>query len=289
VLDSLTRRNALLLTSRRDGRVFFVLPQSESSLVGTTESEHQEDLDSVQADTGEISYLLSEVRCRWPERGRDAKEVRRAFAGVRPLVRDSGPLGRATREERLIEEDGLLSVVGGKYTTYRAVAERVVNRVLESGEKTAGECVTRERPLGSAGFGTREQTVETARKLLAGKPGLSGEDAERLGPRYGSRVPEVIELVGECGDSIEEESFRILQAEVVYAVRHEMARRLDDVLLRRLGLWEDRGRCIRAAEPVARWMAEEAGWSDERTRGETERLTHWLDVEGKTIRSALSI
>src|SRR5204863_6638446 len=104
----------------------------------------------------DIRYLLDEVRMRWRNAVRHSENVRSAYAGLRPLVRGPGSLRAASRESRLLVENGLYSVVGGKFTTYRAIAERTLDRVLRDLGKAAHACSTRERPLPGSGAGTRE-------------------------------------------------------------------------------------------------------------------------------------
>src|SRR5262249_5134814 len=116
VVPALTAEHALVLTAERDRRVFFVMPSAHGSLVGTTETEYQEDPDTAVVTVSEVRYLLDEVRRRWPRVVQFPEHVRHAYAGLRPLVRSRATLRAASRESRLIEEHGLFTVIGGKYT-----------------------------------------------------------------------------------------------------------------------------------------------------------------------------
>jgi glycerol-3-phosphate dehydrogenase len=130
VVPALTRAHALLLFAA-DGRVFFVLPYGMLSLVGTTDVDFAGDPDRVGPAGADVRLLRAEIERRWPGRG---GPVARAFAGLRPLLAAGGrgPAlpWRNTREARILEEGGLLSLVGGKYTTARRLAERVVDRAV---------------------------------------------------------------------------------------------------------------------------------------------------------------
>jgi glycerol-3-phosphate dehydrogenase len=129
VFPSLTRGHGLLLTAREDGRVFFVIPFASRSLVGTTEIEVPSPpgpLD-LRPDLEEIRYLRHELARALPRPAR--APVLAVTCGVRPLLSASGPIGEAAREHRLVEDGPILTVVGGKYTTFRVMARDALTRV----------------------------------------------------------------------------------------------------------------------------------------------------------------
>jgi len=286
VVPSLTRKHALLLTAHRDGRVFFVLPEGQWSLVGTTESEYRGEPEDCIPTVHDVAYLFGEVRRRWLSRSLSRLVVRRALAGVRPLARAGGPLGRVSRKDRLLSENRLFTIAGGKYTNYRAVAERTLDRVLAALGKSARPCGTRERPLPGAGAGTREQAQAQARARALELQHLGNQDADRLGARYGGLFGGAAVLVEQFPALHDKAGARVLEGEVVYAVRHELARRLDDVLFRRLGLWGDRHAIRHAAVPVALWMTEHLQWSRARVSEEVQRIERLLDAEERVISSS---
>lgn len=287
VLSPLTRKNALILFSTRDGRVFFVLPDARGSLVGTTEAEEAGNPDDCAPTVPDLAYLVGEIRRRWPGRVQVGEQVHRAFAGLRPLARAAGPLGQVSRESRLLSENGLFTIVGGKYTTYRAIAEQALDRILKKIGKSARPCSTRERPLPGAGAGTREQAAALARARALELRNMSTSDADRLGARYGSLFGGVAVLVEQFPGAHDRAGTRILEGEVVYSLRHEMARRLDDVLFRRLGMWRDRFAARGAAVPVSLWMARHLSWPRSRTQEEVTRVERMLDDEDRVIRASL--
>jgi glycerol-3-phosphate dehydrogenase len=287
VVPPLTRDHALVLTAQRDRRVFFVIPAATGSLVGTTEAEYEGDPDECVVTVSDVRYLLDEVRWRWPGVVQYPEHVRHAYAGVRPLVRERGSLRAATRESRIFEERGVFTVIGGKYTTYRATAERVLDRVLRSLHKTARPCATRERPLPGAGAGSREQAAQAARDRALELAHVGNHDASRMGARYGGLAAGAMLLAEQFPAVHDRAGTRVLEGEVVYSIRHEMARRLEDVLFRRLGLGDERTGARQAAVPVSQWMAQHLGWSMARTREEVERVERQIDVEDKVITGAM--
>jgi glycerol-3-phosphate dehydrogenase len=250
VVPALTRGRALLLSARRDGRVFFVLPHGGCSLVGTTDVDDDTAPERVTASAKDVRYLLEEAARVLPA-GAKARPLR-AFAGLRSLVQGNAILPWAnSREHRVLQEGTMLTLIGGKYTTHRSLAERVVDRVVRVTGAGAGPCRTAEAPL----------------------PGRAPAIAEAAS-KYAARL--------DLGDSL-----GVSEAEVVHAVQAERARHLEDVLERRTRLWLSSEAMRRAAGPVSAWMAPHLGWDDAARARETERVAQAIDRERGTIDEAL--
>lgn len=252
VLPGFTRERALLLSARRDGRVFFVLPWGDFSLVGTTDVDDATAPERVKARPEDIRYLLEETARVLPRHDPVPRPLR-AFAGVRSLAQGSAIRPWAnSREHRILENGSMLTLIGGKYTTHRSMAERVVDRVARSAGIRAGPCRTRTTPLP----GGRAQTIAA---LAARHPGrLKGAG-----------------------------SLEITEAEAVYAIQAERARHLEDVLERRTRLWLCAEAMGRAAEPAAAWMAPHLGWDQAARDREVYRVANALDDERERIEAAL--
>jgi len=249
ILPGITRERALLLTARRDGRVFFVIPWGRHSLVGTTDMDDKTPPERIAATTGDIAYLMEEAARAVPEVSNGLRP-RRAFAGLRSLAQGNAILPWAnSREHRILEEGTMLTLIGGKYTTHRSLAERVVDRVARLIGSHAGRCRTAETPVPG-----REEAIAG---LAAQHPGILA------GP------PEIRE------------------AEVMHAIQGERARHLADVLERRSRLWLDGGAMRAAADPVSRWMASRLGWNEETRTLEVERVTVALDREREILEAAM--
>ncbi len=258
VLPALAGERALLLTARRDGRVFFVLPWGHHSLVGTTDVDDQASPDSLAPPPEDIRYLLEEAGRFLPAlaegpRGDGPARPVRAFAGMRSLARGRSRRPWANpREHRLIEERGMITLVGGKYTTHRRLAERVIDRIEILLERRRGPCRTAERPVGS-------------------------DRADRIAG-WRAAHPGRVELDG---------GLALTEAEVAHAVKAERARRLEDVLVRRTRLWLDARALRRAAEPASRWMSAWLDWDEARRQREVETLGRALDEEERRIEEAM--
>lgn len=248
VLPALTREHALLLTARRDGRVFFVVPWGAYSLVGTTDQDDDVPPSRVSPRPEDIRYLLEETARVLP-RPNAGWKLFRAFAGLRSLAPGSAirPWTN-TREYRILEEGTLLTLIGGKFTTHRRLAERVVDRVVARTGARARPCRTAVTPLAQG----RAASIAA---LGASHPG-----------RFGA------------GEELE-----ITEAEVAHATRVERARHLEDVLLRRTRLWLSSAAMRKAATTVAAWMAPHRGWGEPDRAREVRRLTEVLDEEDRAI------
>ncbi len=252
--DFLPGDTALLIPETTDGRVMFAIPWQGKVLLGTTDTPRADLPAEPQPLAGEVDFLLrtaAGVLARAPQRS----DVRSVFAGLRPLLhpaRGGGDTASLSREHAvLVSPGGLVTVAGGKWTTYRRMAEQVVDRAARVGGLAPVPCTTAWLPLrGSppAGFARPEQAPAASAPVLAG---------------YGSDAAALAELPGH--DRLLHPRLDLSEAMVRFACRHEAARGIDDVLARRSrALFLDAraaGECIAA---VAAILAEELGWTAER-------------------------
>lgn len=134
VLPALTRGHAITFQTRRDGRIGFVIPWDDCSIVGTTDTDWTGDPATARATPADVDYLLTEVRHLFP----DAGEVITTFAGVRALFRSGRLASARSREHRILQHrENFISVAGGKYTTFRLIAEQAVNLITTSPSRSA--------------------------------------------------------------------------------------------------------------------------------------------------------
>ena len=254
-----------------DGRPYFVIPWNDLFLIGTTDTRYEGDLDRVEATDDEIDYLIANTNRVLPSAGLAPDDVLYAYAGVRPLprVRDGAEAGITRRHvihDHAPQVPGLLSIVGGKLTTYRELAEQAVDLVLRRLGRPAQPSVTGDLPLpGGAVRDLEAYAQEFVRHAGVGEP-----TARRLLRLYGSCAEDVAALVADepvLGEVFDETTGAI-GAEVIYALRSELATTLEDVLMRRTmvalgptaGLGPDRA----AAEVAVR----HGGWDEERAQAE---------------------
>ncbi len=263
------------------GRFIFALPWLGRSLIGTTDNEYDGDIDHVQPALEDVDYLLEATNAFFGT-ALSRNEVTGAYAGVRPLIStgDSRKSVDISRKAELYEtSSGLITITGGKLTTWRRMAKLAVDRLVERDGRTA-PCRTQDIPLG--------EPVDPA--ALPRVEGVDDEGYESLARRYGHSASEVLEIASvrpQLARSILDH-FPDLLAEVVFAARCEQALTLADVLLRRtrLGLLAPRALCAAQSEAplrVARAMGEELGWDESRIRREVARFQTDAEVEGLVV------
>ncbi len=265
-------KDAFYIEAFSDSRPFFVIPWNGQYLIGTTDIRYHGDPADATASRDEIDYLLSETNRVFTRARLTRDDVHFAYAGVRPLPIQSRKAESAITRRHIIKNHqrnarGLLSLIGGKLTTYRSLAEQVTDRVAKM-LGGAGDCRTREAFLpGATG-------IAAARADATGFEGLSAEGAARLLRTYGGRARKVLDLAYERPElaSPLDAGRTVLAAEVAFAVREEFARHLTDLLHRRMmvGLSADLGESL--AEPIAQAAARELGWSDADKRRELDAL-----------------
>jgi glycerol-3-phosphate dehydrogenase len=242
---------ALLVPRTADGRVLFAVPWEDSLILGTTDTPRADLPLEPRPLAEEIDFILAEAG-RYLVRPPTRADIRSAWAGLRPLVkppREVGDTKRISREHTIVVSPrGLVTVTGGKWTTYRAMAEDVLAACMAQGllpSRPAG--VTRSLRL--VGAAAEDHPAAGATPTIAGPPGLHA---------YGSEAAVVAALPGADRELLP----GLTEAMVRFAVRHEYARTVEDVLARRSRwLFRDAARAAAAVDPVATILAAELGES----------------------------
>jgi glycerol-3-phosphate dehydrogenase len=250
---------AVIISVPGDKRSMFLVPWNqlpdgtfEHCYIGTTDTDYLGDVDEPHTNDDDLDYMLRALHHNLTTTITRA-DVTGVWAGLRPLVKQASSERTADLSRRhsiTIGASGLITVIGGKFTTYRVMAEDTVDEVL-----------------GQLGFRRKCRTKKL--RLVGGDGfrhvGIDHPDA-RLAGRYGTEAAEVkalIALDASLGEPMVP-GLRYVRAEAVYAVRHEMATSLVDLLTRRTRAHlEDRAACLRAADDLAELLAGELGWSDE--------------------------
>lgn len=286
VLPKLSEQ-ALFVTSK-DGRMFFIIPLDQWSLIGTTDTKYEESLDDVHANKDDVDYLIAESRRVLPGLNITREAVLYTYAGIRPLAFSSASESKISRKHRVIREGRtrrIITIAGGKLTTYRNMAKDAVDAACKTlGRKAL--CVTDRRPFPGGLPGGYDDYLKEAVPELASRHGIGEETVRHLVRFYGSRAGRVLELAETdrlMGDAVSPES-RDLFAQVVYSVREEGARTLSDIVLRRmhLGMTGSRGRG--QADRIASLVAQELGWSGEEKSRQVENFHKDLGKENECLR-----
>ena len=280
LLPRLTER--AVYHSAGDDRMIFVIPWREFSLVGTTDTDFDGDLDRLHATADEVSYLLGEVRHALPDPRVDVSQVAYTYAGVRPLSFEEGRRASdVSRAHKVVAEAGgrFLSVTGAKLTCFRSLAEEVGNGVMRAlGRRVA----SRTRTLTLDGADEEAGTVE-ARTWLdvsadAEASGLPLATLERLVATYGRGYRRIVELAGKVpagGERLCPSNPEVV-AQLHHAVHDELAVSLQDVLLRRTGIGTSACQGRDCAQAIGERMAQLQGWT-------ARRLTAELDAYGAHV------
>jgi glycerol-3-phosphate dehydrogenase len=270
--------------TRTPTSVLFVIPWGRHWIIGTTDTPWDLDKAHPAASRADIDYVLTQVNdvLREPL---DHEDVEGVYAGLRPLLRgESEPVSKISREHTVVTPvPGLVMIAGGKLTTYRVMGKDAIDAAAHSlattGTVTVRESITDRVPLvGADGFETRSNQ----RVLLARRSGLHVARIDHLLSRYGGMVDDVLGLIAERRvlATPVEGAEDYLDAEIVYAVTHEGARHLDDVLTRRTRISiETFDRGVAAARPVAQLMGERLGWNRERLETEVDHYLRRVEAE----------
>ncbi len=280
--EAVGHRHALIFESPLDDRIMFVLPWGDLTMIGTTDRDYEGDPADVVPTARDVAYLLASTNRLFPDAALTTDDVLSAWAGLRPLVteEDGEEEAGAVSRDHVITEDapGLVTVSGGKLTSYRQMAEDAVDRTadfLERAFETEPDrgCDTDEAPLPGGDF---EELGELCRDLRAdaGVRGVPPASVDRLARAHGTRAEEVLALAEDRSELAEPvvEDRPYLAAEVVRAARDEMALHVEDVVFRRTHLGrETRAGFEEACRRVADLMGEELGWDEGRRREEVER------------------
>ncbi len=270
---------------RTETSVLFVIPWGRHWLIGTTDTDWDLDLAHPAASASDIQYLLDRVNdvLSTPLTQEDVEGVQ---AGLRPLLTgESAATSRLSREHAVAQSvAGLITVAGGKYTTYRVMAKDAVDAALRSLATGATPSVTDRTPLlGAQGY----HAMRNQRHRLAEESGLHPTRIEHLLGRYGSLITELLDLVSarpELGVPVDGAD-DYLEVELFYAASHEGARHLDDVLTRRTRISiETFDRGVAAARVAARRMAEVLGWDEDDVAREIEHYEARVAAEVESQR-----
>ena len=275
---------AMLIPKTDDGRVLFALPWRGRLLVGTTETEVEPD-EELYVTREDVDFILSQLN-KYLATPVTRDQIVAGFAGARPLV--SGDPTKSTKKiarDHVIEIEptsGLISIMGGKWTTHRAMAEDTIDVVEKTLGRVAGDCPTRHYVL----YGSEDWTTDYWQKLVNTYK-VAPDLAHHLSAKFGTAAGNILDLVkvdASLGERIISEH-PMIRAEVVYAVREELAATIEDVLARRVGVQFYSWRSAREAAPVVgAILGAELGWTDDQIQSAVNayvsHINRLLDLAG---------
>ncbi len=302
--DKLQINNAVVCFHPEDGRVLFAIPWGDRTYIGTTDTDYTESLEDLAATKEDVVYLLKAANAYFPKNTLTEEDVISTWAGVRPLVSedtgDDQSESSVSREHSiLVESNGLITIAGGKLTTYRRMAKEVVEHAVKQLEtrgvsiSIATERDTGLEPLiGAVGWPSDDKAVDDmVHKLMTdAQQKIQVDTAQLLLKTYGMRAFDVIKLCVDnpkLSERIVPNSDRAeIVAQVHFSVQQEMAYALEDVMIRRTQLFfKDRNQGLDGLDTVADAMGELLDWDDaekeaqkERYRVEVVRSRRWRDA-----------
>jgi glycerol-3-phosphate dehydrogenase len=253
---------ALTLLAPNDQRVMFVLPAGRLTIIGTTDTFTDAHPDEVRASAADVAYLLEAANSFFPAARLTSADVVSAWAGIRPLIAagvENADPSDASREHAISNSaNGVVSITGGKLTTYRIMAAEVVDVVASRLGKGAQRRVpTKDAPLPGGDLAYIDEAIAAAERATA-----DAELANHLVRSYGSRWSAVADEIAAPGGSDRLAGLPYTIGEVRYGVRCEMAYTIADLLLRRTHLaFETRDHGRQSAEQVARAVADLLSWN----------------------------
>ncbi len=279
-VPKLPGENVATVLPTKDKRVMFTIPWHGFTLIGTTDTTYEGDLDDPRVTEDDVDYLLEHVNYFHEKANITKDEIFASFAGVRPLIlkesRKEGPERTAdlSREDKIyVEAKGyLITIGGGKYTTYRKMAQRVVDKVIKLHKFKADKCRTHKVPLPGGDVGNWESFVREETQKLSIHWNIPKDIALNLIRTYGARTEMIVEYLRELPDLTQPLSpqSKTIRAEVLHAFRNEMAVTLSDFLRRRTLLWSFPGQGINELQSIKDLLIEHGGWTEKQFNDEAE-------------------
>ncbi|MBN1869662.1 MAG: glycerol-3-phosphate dehydrogenase/oxidase [Candidatus Omnitrophica bacterium] len=219
--------HAVLISTQKDQRVFFIIPWMGNSLIGTTDTDFAGDPDHVKVEQEDIDYLIAEAKRVFPDANFNQDQIMASFAGLRPLISEPGAPARVSRKHVIKQSySGLIYVMGGKYTTYRKIAEDVLRRLTDQ------PLVNTRESFPVYGSGSLREDVNALGQEYQIDPVI----IRGLVDFYGIRVRDILNLT-KTQPALKApicSCCSVILAQIVYAIETEMARTVDDVATRRL-------------------------------------------------------
>lgn len=279
--DRLPCSQASALLAPQDGRVFFAIPWHGRTVLGTTDTDFEGDPAEIGVSLADVRYLLAAANHNFPGRDLTPDDVLATWAGLRPLIKpdEAASESDVPREHKLYRDGRMVTVAGGKLTTYRRMAAETVDAALVAAQlKAPGSKSAKALLPGARGL---SKDFDAQADELAKAADLPADVALRLANVYGSRAKDVAAYVGE-GDAMRERvcpDRDVIYAEVAFAVERELGLTVDDVLVRRTSLSltaKDQG--VGAAERVADVMAERLGWTPAERQANLDEFMHSVEL-----------
>lgn len=266
-----------------DGRMIFAIPRGRVTYIGTTDTNYDGDKDRVFTSREDAEYLIAAVNATFPSVTLSINDVESSWAGLRPLIHEEGKsASELSRKDEIFESpSGLISIAGGKLTGYRKMAERVVNLVIKTHfeDRTFMPCRTDQIKLAGHGFANIKEVKKLTENLSKSLSSLDKQDAAKyLVETFGMQAEEIVKIAGTLDKS--QPDLRLLKAQLLYCIRHEMICNLQDFFVRRTGLiYFDIHQVVKWKEDIAKEFAALLGWDNNRIAAELNELNALIESQ----------
>lgn len=275
---------ATIITSITDQRSFFVLPRENFTIIGTTDTDYDDELANPYCNKDDADYLIKSVKYYFP----DAKlgyenHLLETYAGIRPLVKEKGKSESDVSRKHIIffNDKGLLTIAGGKLTTWRKMAEDLFNEVET---KNIFPDIGREEGFSKQKFAIGLENDEWEEKFNNYNIDIDDKIKDHLYIQYGRGAFKILEMI-EKNPNLKEriiDQNDFVKAEILYTLRYEITPHIIDVFCRRteMSLFIGHERQLEAAEKVADIMAQEYSWNHNKKQ---EEIQNYMDYVNKTV------
>jgi glycerol-3-phosphate dehydrogenase len=276
-------RGAFTLLSPKDGRVMFVLPGDAQTIIGTTDTFTASPPETIRASEADVAYLLDAANHFFPRARLDRDDVISAWAGIRPLAAsDEDDPGSASREHAItVSPAGVVTITGGKLTTFRIMAQQTVDRALRHAKLPFTPSRSADAPIGWDAPRPRRDVAALQLGISAAARERPNDDRiPRMVIRYGAKWREALAAIDRSEKDAErihpEHSYRF--GDLRHACEHEAARTLGDLLIRRTHLaFERKDNAVALAPRVAEYVAPILGWSAADVSGQLDRYRNEVE------------
>ncbi len=273
---------SLYVEAKSDGRPFFIVPWDRMYLIGTTDHKFTGSPDQLKADDDEIDYLLRETNYIIPNAQLSRQDVKFTYSGVRPLPNAEGKRpGSITRKHILFDHTkegvtNLVSLIGGKLTTYRQVGEEMVDLVFKRQGKPVPPCPTENKPLPGCILPSDPRVQQV---LTEYRDRISSQTINHLFSMYGSKTLEILGLTDSEPDLATPITPELpdIKAQIVYAVRQELAYTLVDIMRRRTTLAMHSHYGMNLLPSLTDTLRQYCGWDEHKCNQERERYINYMN------------
>jgi glycerol-3-phosphate dehydrogenase len=275
---------ATIIRSISDDRAFFVLPRDRYfTIIGTTDTDYNDDLASPFCDKNDADYLLESVKHYFPNAELQYENILSTYAGIRPLVMQKGKSESQISRKHIIffSEDGLVTITGGKLTAFRSMAEDLLKQIELM---KIFPNIDRGNNFSKQMYAISLTKEEWTKEFMDLRLDLEDDIADRIYQQYGKGAFKILDIIKE-NEAMKEkilDQHNFIKAEIIYCLRYELTPHLIDMFCRRteMSLWISHKMAPEAAQIVGNIMATELSWSD--TKKEQEIKTY-LDYIEKTV------